>query len=299
MLQVPPSTQTKVQIQTKPVTKPHVSQAKTKQTINTPKQAPRKVTPSGTEYIRIKLKPDHMYDTEDTEEDDIPPKPASLSLNNGTVSDGPSAITTAPKPHVPPSSRTPSPSVSRKSSFTSLFRSRESATSSPESPAPRGKPKATASTSVFGSIFKPKKSCIKRQTSPEDTPKTPRASKAATAPRPPNLEFTFGGTKPKLKYYETPLEGESIRIPLHSPGTEPEPLQLMSPDTPPRPPDKEVIASPPPVVASNPRHSSTSSDNVIFSTNLGSFVSFFVIYLVIVVAVFLMVPQKFPFNIFF
>lgn len=103
------------------------------------------------------------------------------------------------------------------------------------------------------------------------------------------MEFTFGGSqantsgKPKLLYYETPLEGDSIRIPLHSPGKEPEPLELFSPDVPPKEPDKqkeedkkenkEVVTSPPSVP--NQRHSSTSSDNIVFSTNLGK-VRFFI-----------------------
>lgn len=261
-----PTQQTKVKILTKAQTKPQV--IKKPNAFNTPKQPARKLMPSGAEYIRIKLKPDHMYEGDETEDEEAPPKPDSLTLNNGTVSDGPNVIkkTEPPKPHIPTNSRTPSPSVSRKSSFTSLFRNRESATSSPESPAPRGKSKSVTTTSVLGSIFKPKKSCIKRQTSPEDTPKS------APVHRPPNLEFTFGGAsasngKPKLKYYETPLEGNSIRIPLHSPGTEPEPLELLSPDVPPKEPDKEVVTSPPSVP--NPRHSSTSSDNIVFTTNLG------------------------------
>lgn len=248
-----PTPQTKVKIITKAQTRPTMIK---KPSNNTPKQPARKVTSSGTEYIRIKLKPDHMYEEETTDEE-VPIKPDSLTLNNGTVTD---VIQKVEPPKPIPNSRTPSPSVSRKSSFTSLFRSRESATSSPESPAPRGKSKSAGATSVLGSIFKPKKSCIKKQTSPEDTPKTQR---------PPNLEFTFGTTnngKPKLLYYETPLEGNSIRIPLHSPGHEPEPLDIFSPDVP-KEVEKEIVSSPPSVP--NPRHSSTSSDNIVFSTNLG------------------------------
>lgn len=84
-----------------------------------------------------------MYDGEETDEE-AHIKPDTLTLKNGTVADGPSTIQVAEpsRPHIPSNSRTPSPSVSRKSSFTSLFRSRESATSSPESPAPRGKSKS-------------------------------------------------------------------------------------------------------------------------------------------------------------
>lgn len=235
----------------------------------TPRPTPApKPSPSGTEYIRIKLKPDHMYtdtqsgvtNTQVTTRSSISSpevhKPITLNLNNGTSKvQAPSGSPKLPRLRDTVHSRTPSPSVSRKSSFTSLFRSKEAIISSPESPGDRTRSKSKErehKSSVFG-IFKPKKSCLKKQTSPEVV--------HVTSPL-PSLEFTFN-SKPqveRLKYYETPLEGDSIRIPLHSPGTEPETVTISPPS-----PPKEI--PPPPV---NPRHSSTSSETIVFTTNLGS-----------------------------
>lgn len=77
------------------------------------------------EYIRIKLKPDHMYTDEPQSETHT--KPATLDLSNGGTAQ---PVIRSPRPN---NSNTPSPSVSRKSSFASLFRAKEYGTS-PESP---------------------------------------------------------------------------------------------------------------------------------------------------------------------
>lgn len=269
---------TRKAIDKKPVTK--TSATKGNAQVKTTHQPVQKTKSAEPEYIRIKLKPDHMYTDNESpctntqtittaniqSPETSMSKPISLNLKNGTT------ISPVSKPVPPPGgspklsrlrdghSRTPSPSVSRKSSFTSLFRSKEAIISSPESPGEtraRSKSKERDHKSMFG-IFKPKKSCIKKQSSPE-------APRPTQSPLP--LEFKFNATKPskeKLLYYETPLEGDSIRIPLHSPGTEPEPLELFPP-TPPAATPQET--APQPV---NPRHSSTSSETMIFTTNLGS-----------------------------
>lgn len=255
------------------VPKPKVA---TRPTSHTPVTKTKSAEP---EYIRIKLKPDHMYTESDSlctntqvtpnaPSPDPVNKPVSLNLKNGSTVVASAKI---PAPGGSPKlsrlrdnvhSRTPSPSVSRKSSFTSLFRSKEAIISSPESPGDRvrSKSKEREHKSVFG-IFKPKKSCIKKQTSP-DIPIKPAQSPL------PSLEFKFNSSKPTLKYYETPLEGDSIRIPLHSPGTEPEPLELY-PKTP-TPPEVTPQTAAVITATPNPRHSSTSSETMIFTTNLGS-----------------------------
>lgn len=131
------------------------------------------VTSEGTQYIRIKLKPDHLYDDcgiaaneRVVDEAEGAKKPATLSLGRETVkkaaphfsqlvqADSYSATATPAKqstehltPNVSPKpsrhsvlrasgSRSPSPatvSVSRKSSFCSLFKTKD-AVASPESP---------------------------------------------------------------------------------------------------------------------------------------------------------------------
>lgn len=106
-----------------------------------------------------------------------------------------------------------------------------------------------------------------------------------------SLEFTFDRAPipPARKYFESPLGGDTIIIPLHSPNSErPPPLPLYA-ETPEG--EKSILAEPHPTeslsseietehirekdhvvttsVVSH-RQSSTSSENVVFSTNLGS-----------------------------
>lgn len=118
-------------------------------------------TENGTEYIRIKLKPDHQYDdqglaaneqvVEDINADVAARKPASLNIQKAPKSETrkPSA---SPKPskHIFGSgSRSPSPATivttSRKNSFCSLFKSKE-ASNTPDSPtAAQNRKKSSAS----------------------------------------------------------------------------------------------------------------------------------------------------------
>lgn len=114
-------------------------------------------TESGTEYIRIKLKPDELYEdqglapneklVDDMHVDSLARKPVSLNIKKQTKTDlgPPSKPSSSPKPskHIfglgkeNTGSRSPSPATvlttSRKNSFCSLFKSKD-ATSTPDSP---------------------------------------------------------------------------------------------------------------------------------------------------------------------
>lgn len=82
------------------------------------------------QYIRIKLKPDHMYSEEP---EDAHAKPATLDLS-ADLSNGkaPPVVRRSPRSPIQ-NTGSPSPSISRKSSFASIFRGKDYVTS-PESP---------------------------------------------------------------------------------------------------------------------------------------------------------------------
>lgn len=322
-------------------------------------------------YIRIKLKPDHCYDDNDTSGSSEIQKPYSLNLNDANKKPSQSfaeiiqketiraeqhanipssknvdqivqgkSLSNIPGASPKPSrhnflkeigSKTPSPSLSRKSSFCSLFKSRE--TISPESPTvPNSKRKNTLTgilrdasdnirersrsrsksrdrdkpsmstapssnesidsktkqkSSVF-SIFKPKKN-----------EKVKSEAESSSSEMLPTLEVEFkfnsesntkGHKSRPRRYNETPLEGDSIRIPLHSP-THSENLSLLQElktssqdsqetviEVTSKNVDAVIEASPVviesnkyvPKIEQNNRQSSTSSENIVFSTKLGS-----------------------------
>lgn len=323
-------------------------------------------------YIRIKLKPDYMYDDDvstSTSGSVEIQKPYTLNLNDAAkkpsqsfaeimqketdrieqmnyakapepVSQGKSLSNT---PSASPKlsrhtflkevgSKTPSPSLSRKSSFCSLFKSRETIIS-PESPTVPGNkrkntltgilrdasdsirersrsrsksrerdksatmsvaPSSTESIdskskqkSVF-SIFKPKKGEKGRA----DTDSTSSPEILPSLEGLANVEFKFNSdsntgkghrSRPTKRYSESPLEGESIRIPLHSPTRSENRSTLQDQKTSSQDSQETVIevtsrnvdavVEPAPNnVESNKtnRQSSTSSENVVFSTKLGS-----------------------------
>ncbi|XP_037810368.1 proteoglycan 4 isoform X2 [Lucilia sericata] len=122
-------------------------------------------TPSGTEYIRINLKPDFMYDDKGIASNEKvveaanaqqqamygsttrnQNKPASLSLTQKSRGENLLTPTASPKPtRKGEGSRSPSPatvSVSRKSSFSSLFRFGAAGKDSPDSPRERSRPRS-------------------------------------------------------------------------------------------------------------------------------------------------------------
>lgn len=105
-------------------------------------------TQNGTEYIRIKLKPDHYYNdqglaaneqiVDDINADVAARKPASLNIHKQPKTE-PRKQSNSPKPSnlIASGSRSPSPAMvvttSRKNSFCSLFKSKE-VTNTPDSP---------------------------------------------------------------------------------------------------------------------------------------------------------------------
>lgn len=251
------------------------------------------VTPNGTQYIRIKLKPDAQYrdDGSSTNEHVIEEaeisKPDTLSLKNAATKKAAPHFTqlvqndeTNNKPsdhHLTPSaspkptrntnirstnSRSPSPatgvSISRKSSFCSLFKAKE--TASPDSPSgqrkksaisilldsprDRSRSKSRESDKSANStpskqrsvlaIFKPRRSSSK-SSSPVD-PEIMMASNEVInakktgqehrsrrqSPKPEIGQQRPGSTTPRLRYYDTPVDGTAIHIPLHTPPDEKE-----------------------------------------------------------------------------
>lgn len=236
------------------ITKPSASGVRSKAQQSSSKKEAAKVVlgvmPSGTEYYRINLKPDHLYNDRGVasneriiDEGDLQKKPASLNLSREsrkTMSDQRAIQSASPKParHTAlardTGSRSPSPAtlnVSRKSSFCSLFKSKD-ANASPDSPTvrerSRSRSKSRDNDSQLGTpnksksvlaIFKPKRSGSKSKcSSPIDPEGMARLehqehSRSVTPTyRPPGKEH--------LRYYDTPLDGSSIYIPLHTPPEE-------------------------------------------------------------------------------
>lgn len=267
------------------------------------------VTPEGTQYIRIKLKPDHLYEDHGiganervVDESESAKKPATLSLGRDTAkkaaphfsqlvqADSHAAAkqssehltsNLSPKPSRHSAlratgSRSPSPatvSVSRKSSFCSLFKSKD-VVASPESPTTGGQRKKSAISILLDSprdrsrsksresdrssgaggggpsanstpskqrsvlaIFKPKRSSKSSSpvdpemlTTDSDTHRSRKnANAAATAvATAPKRDYSnshhqkIESDKPRLRYYDTPTDGASIYIPLHTPPDEKE-----------------------------------------------------------------------------
>uniref|UniRef100_A0A6P7FVG7 Uncharacterized protein LOC114331538 isoform X1 n=2 Tax=Diabrotica virgifera virgifera TaxID=50390 RepID=A0A6P7FVG7_DIAVI len=306
-------------------------------------------------YIRIKLKPDKCY-SEESPTGDVH-KPDFLDLDKiesvstfseplkidksikyikesdkifSAATNGSPKISTGVI-DVPVESVTPSPSVSRRSSFASLFKSKE-AVISPESPSVPGSSRrknhisgilkeagdnlrtrsrsrsksrdreshksslSTAPSSTESidskskhksvlSLFKSGKKDKVKSESETSSQETVRSSEGIG-----KLEFKFNESKPT--HYENPLECATVRIPLHSPTyydnrsindwkTSSQDSQETVIENPSRSVEvvAEKISQPEQVVekkqplakaTSKPsRQSSTSSENVVFSTNLG------------------------------
>ncbi|XP_016987005.1 pneumococcal serine-rich repeat protein isoform X2 [Drosophila rhopaloa] len=259
-------------------------EAKVKQTIGAQRRSTKSPgqmvvgkTASGTEYIRINLRPDHMYSDKGIASNErvveapnqlapVYSKPASLSLQGGPIEEHRLTPTASPKPGRRFTSRSPSPatggaaggaggSVSRKSSFSSLFRLGKDSPDSPrETARSRSKSKerpATASGGLGGerggggsqnvtpskqksvlAIFKPGK-----RGSQSSKSSSPIESSVEPAPPPPppapgsgsaNRSRTPAGSRPgsRLRYYDEPVEGV-IHIPLHTPPEEREARTLL------------------------------------------------------------------------
>lgn len=240
------------------------------------------ITPSGTQYIRIKLKSDDDYDdkgvspNEHIVEESEVSKPDSLSLKNaatkkaaphftqlvqddviGKASDQHLTPTASPKPARntnirSTNSRSPSPatgiSISRKSSFCSLFKAKE--TASPDSPSgqrkksaisilldsPRDRSRSKSKESDKSAnstpskqrsvlaIFKPRRGSSK-SSSPIDPDmlaesKQQEHRSRKQSPKPEMGQQRPGSTTPRLRYYDAPGDGNAIHIPLHTPPDE-------------------------------------------------------------------------------
>lgn len=240
-------------------------------------------TPSGTEYIRINLRPDHMYSDKGiaanervveapnqltpvyskSSQSQSKPPPASLSLQGGGLDENRLTPTASPKPSrhaLRLTSRSPSPAaaglatVSRKSSFSSLFRLGKDSPDSPrETSRSRSKSKerpstAMAMTTTSGSqnvtpskqksvlaIFKPGKRGSSAGTDGTKSSKSSSPIDCAEPPPPPppapgssGRSRTPAGSRPnsRLRYYDEPVEGY-IHIPLHTPPEEREARTLL------------------------------------------------------------------------
>ncbi|XP_045479226.1 uncharacterized protein LOC123684130 isoform X2 [Harmonia axyridis] len=344
---------TKPKTKTNATTSKSTSQSKQKDISKTNETPPRpketiQTVPSKNDepkYIRIKLKPDHLYDDDDdsgtTTSRDTQPEKIDLDEiktddSTGTYDTGKSLTST---PSVSPKlprhcivreynleSKTPSPSLSRKSSFASIFRSKEAITS-PESPTVPGKRKnmitgilKEASESLKDKNRNRSRSKSKDRDRPLAVSNTLSSSESIDSrgkskglfsifrsskgdvrkmenepdvlpEKLTKVEFNFNNCqkKPDKLNLDKPLEAKSIRIPLHSPiHYEIENHRLLKDvQTPSQesqdtvievlPPKKEEANSSQNADTTNKktseiqsRQSSTSSDNVVFSTIVGS-----------------------------
>lgn len=276
------------------------------------------VTPEGTQYFRIKLKPDHMYNDNglasnervvDESADGSKKPPASLSLGQQKkptshiaahivqVDENRLTPSLSPKPsrqvgglRSSTGSRSPSPAavtVSRKSSFCSLFKSKETILS-PESPTATAQRKKSAISVLLDSprdrsrsksrdsersgpsqngtpskqksilaIFKPKRSGSKSKSSSPIDHEIMNAMEGPVDIRfihEPQASGSGQDSRPKsaqrLRYYDAPTDG-SIRIPLH---------------TPPEEKDNAFFASDAPKQLAAPTHTRTQSHPVPIQT---------------------------------
>lgn len=322
------------------------SDVKPKAKSSTPSPVITKKQQAEPKYIRIKLKPDRCY----SDEAEAPPqevqKPDSLELDKIQTSSN--FIHETPKKVCSPSSSpklvkdsgliesniesvTPSPSVSRRSSFASLFKSKDLALS-PESPSVPGHKRKSTLTGIIReasdsirtrsrsrsksrdreshksslstapsstesidskskhksvlSLFKSsKKEVIKSEAEPNSSQETLPSIEGIG-----KVEFKFN--EHKKTHYENPLDSASVRIPLHSPDyyenrSISQDWKTSSQDS-----QETVIEAPPTKkadivieptakhhnekpqiskassVKKSSRQSSTSSENVVFSTKL-------------------------------
>jgi hypothetical protein len=202
------------------------------------------VTQEGTQYIRIKLKPDHLYEdngvspneriieendfSETIEKKSEKPKKDEVQMSFKSSSDN------------APDNRPPSPastSVSRKSSFCSFFKSKDAtadAVSKSKSPvgasgkskfnnkSPLPSPsKSSFSSRLALSLFKTNRNTFPSQiemfAQEETINKNAALLQHQSAHPPSNVK-----DKPKLRYYDAPDNQMIIHIPLHTPPEEKE-----------------------------------------------------------------------------
>ncbi|XP_058458686.1 uncharacterized protein LOC131435136 isoform X2 [Malaya genurostris] len=229
------------------------------------------VMPSGTEYVRIKLKPDHCYSDNGIADneiilDDDKKKPTSLHLDNLRFKRGTSSTnsfnaspksTSQSKLTRENGSRSPSPThtVSRKNSFCSIFKHRDSV--SPDSSSishtrkksslnetheqkeqlrSRNKEREPISINTTpnkqNTVFTMFKLNKKNDTKPKSSSPNELCSTTASISNVANkfedeLQTSINQRR-QLRYYDTPLDGKSIHIPLHTPPDEKQMKSLLN-----------------------------------------------------------------------
>ncbi|CAG9859288.1 unnamed protein product [Phyllotreta striolata] len=289
------------------------------------KEEPTRSRTQEPKYIRIKLKPDRCYPNEpeihkpDTLQlDSVEPDSNSFitkaddKIHSAVTNGSPKIITTSTEERI--DTVTPSPSISRRSSFASLFKSKD-AIISPESPSVPGssrrkttitgilkeagdnlrsrsrsksrdrdshKSVSTAPSSTESIDLKSKnKSVLSLFKGKKDKPKSESETSSQETIRsgdgPAKLEFAS-----KSSYYENPLDCATVRIPLHSP-TYYENRSISDWKTSSQDSQETVIENvskranvaveevpKAEETGKTVRQSSTSSENIVFSTKLGN-----------------------------
>lgn len=209
------------------------------------------VTQGGTEYIRIRLKEDYLYDDEETEkviEKDNEIISNSLRIKTTKVVNNENENSLSEENCIRQSfvtqqdnSRSPSPAFqTRKNSFCSLFKSKESTgnVTPQKNDRSQSKNKEQSSTNSTPSkqrsvltIFKPRRHSSK---SPSPVDQEGRIIDMQVSLKQENKKSmnmsheqsqTAGRITPRLRYYETPVDG-NIYIPLHTPPDEKEIISI-------------------------------------------------------------------------
>lgn len=201
------------------------------------------VTPEGTEYTRIKLKPDHLYEDKGMspneriiEEKDFRDVGRREKSRRDPKADNTNQISRiSPTTHAI-DNRSPSPasaSVSRKSSFCSFFKSKDTSNGgsaskarsssaasgkgrglNDKSPLPSPSKSSSLSSRIAFSLFKTNRNMSPSQIESHDGINMKTITTQHQSRQPLNIK-----DKPKLKYYDAP---DVIHIPLHTPPEEKE-----------------------------------------------------------------------------
>ncbi|XP_041981295.1 serine/arginine repetitive matrix protein 1 [Aricia agestis] len=225
------------------------------------------------DVIRIKLKPDDEYDDDEDAGERTPAaepaeaacKPSTLELRDAPRRDVQRLEALGPHPTPPRPSRTPSPpgaAVSRKSSFCSLFKSRETI-ASPDSPSDVLRRKKSLNEGRSRSKSRDRSatptSAAKIRGSVLSLFKTPRRSTASPSPSSRDASPVvqqhrqFPQTPPdraraeRLKYYEDTRDGVihiPLRTPPDEPGPAPRPARPASAPQPRGPPERPADVGP-------------------------------------------------------
>lgn len=183
------------------------------------------------DIIRIRLKPDNEYDDDDDEDES---EGALVGTEQGRVTRPTDLAPRSPSPHRSPSPLPPPGGVSRKSSFCSLFKSRETI-ASPDSPSDalrrkkslndgRSRSKSrdrSAPPSAAGrirgsvlSLFRTPRRSVAEVVSPNSRAASPAPSTSGA-----QHDRSRRSTAERLKYYEDSRDG-IIHIPLRTPPDE-------------------------------------------------------------------------------